>query len=300
MSVVYRPARAQDLEFADTLVVSSINDLTVRHGFGPMAASSPPNFQLFSLKDDADGLWVAEEDGRILGFAWSWVCGDMWFLAQLFVSPDHQGRSIGNELIKRTLDHAEKSSASNKVLITFSFNTVSQGLYIRHGLFPRFPIYSVSVPREHLIGRLNGPQFKCAPLDEEASTLGRLVQADERVLGVSREKHHRYLINDSQTRGFNLYDGNDWAGYAYVDTGGHIGPVAVLESGAVAIAFRTVLRLAAESGASQVSAFLPGASEAALNAAVDHGMRIKFPMLLMSSRDFGNWAQYLPRNPGFM
>lgn len=300
MSVVYRPARAQDLEFADALVVSSINDLTVRHGFGPMAASSPPNFQLFSLKDDADGLWVAEEDGRILGFAWSWVCGDMWFLAQLFVSPDHQGRSIGNELIKRTLDHAEKSSASNKVLITFSFNTVSQGLYIRHGLFPRFPIYSVSVPREHLIGRLNGPQFKCAPLDEEASTLGRLVQADERVLGVSREKHHRYLINDSRTRGFNLYDGNDWAGYAYVDTGGHIGPVAVLESGAVAIAFRTVLRLAAESGASQVSAFLPGASEAALNAAIDHGMRIKFPMLLMSSRDFGNWAQYLPRNPGFM
>jgi hypothetical protein len=29
-------------------------------------------------------------------------------------------------------------------------------------------------------------------------------------------------------------------------------------------------------------------------------MRIKFPMLLMSSREFGNWAQYLPRNPGFM
>src|SRR2546429_6007207 len=172
MTLVCRPARAQDLELTDTLVVSSINDLTVRHGFGPMAASSPPNFQLFSLKDDADGLWVAEEDGQILGFAWSWACGDMWFLAQLFVSPDHQGRSIGNELIKRTLKHAEKSSASNKVLITFSFNTVSQGLYIRHGLFPRFPIYSVSVLREHLIGRLNGPQFKCTPLDEETSTPG--------------------------------------------------------------------------------------------------------------------------------
>jgi GNAT superfamily N-acetyltransferase len=300
MTVVCRPGHAEDLELADALVVSSINDLTVRHGFGPMAASSPPNFQLFSLKDDAGGLWVAEEDGQILGFAWSWVCGDMWFLAQLFVSHDHQGRSIGNELIKRTLDHAEKSGASNRVLITFSFNAVSQGLYIRHGLFPRFPIYSVSVPREYLIGGLNGPQFKCAPLDEEASTLGRLVQADERVLGVSREKHHRYLINDSRTRGFNLYDGNDWAGYAYVDAGGHIGPVAVLQSNAVAIALRTALRLAAESGASQVSAFLPGASEAALNTAIDHGMRIKFPMLLMSSREFGNWAQYLPRNPGFM
>src|SRR5439155_3548215 len=75
MSVVCRPARAQDLEFANTLVVSSINHLTEQHGFGTMAISSPPRFQSFSLNDDADGLWVAEEDGRILGFAWSWVSG---------------------------------------------------------------------------------------------------------------------------------------------------------------------------------------------------------------------------------
>jgi ribosomal protein S18 acetylase RimI-like enzyme len=300
MSVVCRPARIQDLEFADALVVSSINDLTERHGFGPMAVSSPPRFQIFSLRDDPDGLWVAEEDNRILGFAWSWVCSDVWFLAQLFVSPHHQGRSIGNELIKRTLEHAEKAGASNRVLITFSFNTVSQGLYIRHGLLPRFPIYSVGASREHLVGRSQGPQLDFTPLKEEASTLRRLVQADERVLGVSREKHHRYLINDSGTRGFNLYDGSDWVGYAYVDVGGHIGPLAVMESHAIAPAFRTALHLAAESGSSRISAFLPGTSVAVLNTAMEHGMRIKFPMLLMSSREFGNWVQYLPRNPGFM
>lgn len=114
--------------FGAQLVVASINDLTQRHGFGPMAAPHPPNFQLFSLKDDPDGLWVAEEANEILGFAWSWVCGDLWFLAQLFVSPGHQGRSIGNELLKRTLEHAQKSNVTNRALITFTFNTVSQGL----------------------------------------------------------------------------------------------------------------------------------------------------------------------------
>ena len=300
MTVVYRPARAQDLEFTDTLVVASINDLTERHGFGPMAARSPPKFQLFSLNDDADGLWVAEEGERILGFAWSWVCGDMWFLAQLFVSPDCQGRSVGNELIKRTLDHAEKLGASNKVLITFSFNTVSQGLYIRHGLLPRFPIYSVSASREQLIGNLHGSQYDVTPLQADAPTLRRLAQADQRVLGVSREKHHRYLITDGVATGFNLYDGGDWAGYVYVDAGGHIGPLAVMEPHAVAPAVRTALHLAADSGSARISAFLPGAGEAALNLAMEHGMRIKFPMLLMSSREFGNWSQYLPRNPGFM
>ncbi|HEY6219213.1 MAG TPA: GNAT family N-acetyltransferase, partial [Gemmatimonadaceae bacterium] len=288
------------LEQADRLVVSSINDLTQRHGFGRMAVASPPNFQSFSLADDPDGLWIAEEDDRILGFAWSWVCGDMWFLAQLFISPGHQGRRIGNELIKRTLEHAEKSNAGNKALITFAFNKVSQGLYIRHGMFPRFPIYSVNVARDHLVATLQGPQLACSPIEEDAASLRRLSLADQRVLGVSREKHHRYLAKDAGTRGFNLHDGNDWIGYVYVDVGGHIGPLAVTQPEAVATAFRTALNLAAKIGSPHISAFLPGASEAALSIAMEHGMQIKFPMLLMSSRDFGTWAQYLPRNPGFM
>jgi ribosomal protein S18 acetylase RimI-like enzyme len=150
MSLTYRPARAEDLATADALVVASINDLTVRHGFGPMAAASPPNFQLFSRKDDPDGLWVAEDNGDIVGFAWSWVSSDLWFLAQLFVDPAQQGRGIGNELIKLTLEHARKSNAAHKALITFTFNRVSQALYIRHGLFPKMPIYFFAAPREQV------------------------------------------------------------------------------------------------------------------------------------------------------
>src|SRR5262249_4816713 len=60
MPLVYRPAREQDLERAQELVVRSINELTERHGFGTMAVVRPTKFQSFSLKDDPDGLWVAE------------------------------------------------------------------------------------------------------------------------------------------------------------------------------------------------------------------------------------------------
>ena len=297
MPILCRRAREEDLERSDQLVVASINDLTQRHGFGPMAAAHPPEFQLFSLKDDAGGLWVAEEADEILGFAWSWVCGDLWFLAQLFVSPDHQGRSIGNELLIRTFEHAKKSGATNRALITFSFNTVSQGLYIRNGLFPRLPIYNFSVSRELLMGRFQGQQFRPVLLEETASDLQKLANIDARVLGVSREKHHRYLLNDRSTRGVGLYSGEDCVGYAYVSTGGHIGPLAVARPDALDSAFRTALALAADP---QVSAFLPGASEAALRTAVEHGMRITFPMLLMSTHDFGDWTGYLPRNLGFI
>jgi len=300
VSAVCRPARLQDLEQADALVVRSINDLTERHGFGPMAVPRPPRFQLFSLEDDPDGLWVAEDSGQIVGFAFSWVCGDLWFLAQLFVAPDQQGGGIGNELLKRTLNHAQKAGATNKALITFAFNRASQGLYIRHGLFPRLPLYFFSVPRESLRGRLQGAQFRCAPLENSATHLHTLAQIDARALGISREKHHRFLIGDNGTRGVALYTGDDCVGYAYVSAGGHVGPLAVVQPDAMGTAFGTALNLAAEGGSSQVSALLPGTSEAILSIALEHGMRITFPMMLMSTRDFGEWSQYLPRNPGFM
>ena len=300
MPIVYRPARADDLERADGLVVQSINDLTERHGFGPRMAPRPPSFQLFSLADDPDGLWVAEEAGRILGFAFSWACGELWFLAQLFVSPDHQGRGIGNELLTRTMAHAKKTGAVNKALITFTFNGAAQGLYIRHGLFPRVPIYECNIARELLMKRLQAAQLRSVSLEDTSAHRQILAGIDARALGVSREKHHRFLINDGMTRGVLLYAGEDCVGYAYVSRGGYIGPLAVAKSDAAGPAFQTALNLAAESGSSQVTAFLPGPCAAAHSIAAEHGMRIVLPMVLMSAQDFGDWSLYLPRNPGFM
>lgn len=299
MPLVCRPAREPDLERADALIVASINDLTERHGFGLMAVPRPPLFQLFSLQDDPDGLWVVEDADRILGFAFSRVCGELWFLAQLFVSPGHQGHGIGDMLLKRTLEHAQKTGATNRALITFAFNRASQGLYIRHGLLPRLPLYFVAASREALATRLHGARYCCVPLENSASHLRSLAEIDAQALGVSREKHHKFLIADGTIKGVALYAGGDCVGYAYVAPDGQIGPLAVRQPGDMGAAFTTALNLAAESGAPQVSAFLPGTSDA-LRIAVEHGMRITIPMMLMSTREFGDWTRHLPRNPGFM
>src|SRR5215471_20571704 len=107
MAVKCRPACMDDLKQADEIVVASINELTERRGFGKIASSHPPNLQAFSLSDDTEGLWVADDDGEIIGFAWSWVCDTLWFLAQLFVAPDRQSDGIGNQLLGKAFAHAQ-------------------------------------------------------------------------------------------------------------------------------------------------------------------------------------------------
>jgi ribosomal protein S18 acetylase RimI-like enzyme len=300
MSLVIRPARADELARAEELVVRSINDLTVRHGFGTIAASRSPDFQAFCLRDDPRGAWLAEDDGEIAGFALSWVCGQLWFLAELFVAPGRQGQHIGNELLERTLRHAKEAGASQRSLITFAFNVVSQGLYVRHGLLPRVPIHLCSAGRESLAASASGPTFRARPIRATAADFELLRQLDVAALDVSREKHHRYLLGDPGTAGVLLDDGSECVGYAYVAAAtGHIGPLAVKHANAMPAAFRTALALAAAGEARQISAFVPGPSDA-LGIAAASGMRFTLPMMLMSASEPGDWTRYLPRNPGFM
>jgi GNAT superfamily N-acetyltransferase len=207
MSVVFRPARIEELQQAQELVVRSINDLTERHGFGPMASLRPAAFQIFSFNDDPRGLWIAENNAEIVGFAFSWVCGDLWFLAELFIAPSMQGSGIGSELLRRTLQHADQAAAKIKALITFTFNTVSQGLYIRHGMFPRLPIYMFNVNREKVISELWRAHMEYRRIEASSSDLGTLAAIDLGALGVAREKHHKHLLDDSAMKGYLLYRG---------------------------------------------------------------------------------------------
>ncbi len=298
MAISYRHARAEELQRAEELVARSINDLCARHGFGQIASLRPPHFQLFSLSDDPDGLWVAEDDGEISGFAFSWVSDGLWFLAELFVAPGRQGSGIGKELLRRAFDHAGKAGASRMALITFAFNTVSQGLYIRHGLVPRVSLSFVRADRDALESHARGPALEATPIS--AGDLSRLAEIDRNALGVSREKHHRYLATDPSIGGVVLRDGRDVVGYAYVNADGHVGPLAVTRPDATEAAFRTAIRIAMDRGAAQATAFLPGGNDAAFAVASAYGMRVTFPFVLMSSRAFGDWTRYLPRNPGFM
>ncbi|MDB5649701.1 MAG: putative acetyltransferase protein [Hyphomicrobiales bacterium] len=265
-----------------------------------MASPSVPRFQAFSLQDDPRGLWTAEEDGRPVGFAWSWACEDFWFLAQLFVKPGLQGGGVGRTLLQRTLAHAADIGARNRALITFAFNTVSQGLYIQHGFLPRFPLYLMSIPRERFGGHVPDQVLEVSPLDGSDAETSLLSELDRFALGFSRAKHHGLLAGEPGIRALGFSQGGRLVGYCYISQSGHIGPFAVASPELAVAGFETALAVAAEGAVESISCLVPGSNASVLRCAAAAGLRIKFPMLAMSTDELGNWSCYLSRNPGFM
>ena len=206
-------------------------------------------------------MWIAEADGEIVGTAFSWVCGDLWFLAELFIAPRLQGSGIGSELLRRTLQHADQAAAKVGALITFPFNTVSQGLYIRHGMFPRLPLYMFSVDRDGVANRRRPALLKYRRAEASPPDLGTLAAIDLSALGVSREKHHKFLLDDAAMQGFLLYADDDCIGYAYVASTGHVGPLALTRGDAMAEALGTAFAIAAEAPSDQIRRSFPAAAK---------------------------------------
>jgi len=60
------------------------------------------------------------------------------------------------------------------------------------------------------------------------------------------------------------------------------------------------LRCALESGPSKVSMIVPGRADVVMRAVLALGLRIDEPYVLMASRPFGSWGNYLVRAPGFL
>ena len=256
MPISIRAARNEDLQIAAALVQRSINDLWTRHGFEPSMPLRPPLFQAFCLSEDASGLWIAEDGGAIIGFGFSWTLADFWYLAQLFVEPGKQARGVGGELLQKTLLHAERLKATNRALITFAFNTSSIGLYTKHGLYPRQPLFRISAPASEVQRRLRSSRYALRPIAARAP-VDWLGQIDSDILGFRRDRHHEFLLRTDAT-GFRIEEGDSAVGYAYVSPEGHIGPLAVAPGADTAEVVSAAMEAALSLQPQQLSLIAPG------------------------------------------
>lgn len=114
--VLFRPMRPDDVSTAERVSDESFLDLdrrvfrrdqrdpeprTAEHRAGWIARTH------HFLRTDPGGSWVADDDGTMVGFATSTRREGTWILATYAVSPTHQGRGIGKQVLDLALTHSE-------------------------------------------------------------------------------------------------------------------------------------------------------------------------------------------------
>ncbi len=304
----YRLAKASDIPSVAGVFATAIDDVNRKHGFldEPTSASPPDPQYAFCLRKDPGAFWVAEDRGHVVGYSLSFLRGSLWFLGDLFVRPEWQGKGIGGALIERTLGSWSGSrKITNMVVITPAFNMASVSLYMRHGMLPRQPLYFARATREAVAGGLVGDGKRKELELKESEDFGKssalLDSVHRRALGFPAGWHNEFFFDVLRSRCLIFRKRGRPVGYSFVRSDGRVGPLVMVKSAPLfAEAFDLTLRAALEGGAESIRMFFAGTNGTAVRMAIRCGFRIEYPQLFLSSRPTGDFQNYLFYSPGLM
>ena len=245
---------------------------------------------------------------EVIGFGIAVQREHLWFLSQLYVLPQEQGRGIGRALLTQIMPSLPAASpavpgqgpgpaAADRVhgvlaMCTDSAQPVSNGLYARYGIVPRMPVFNlVGTPKPSMLSRL--------PAAVEAVPFGQsdpkaaIATVDRAVLGYAHETDHAYLRATGRTGFVYRSDDGEPIGYGYSSEVGRFGPVALLDETLTAPVLGHLMNAIRPRGATTV--WVPGANDRAMVALLRAGLRIEgFPALLCWTRSFARFESYLP------
>jgi GNAT superfamily N-acetyltransferase len=126
--VATRRATTEDVDVIAAIAMSAFEHYTERIGAPPI-----PMGVDYAQHVANDHVWVAEEDGRVVGFAVLVEQDDHLLLDVLAVGPDAQGRGIGTLLLRLTDDEARRLGHTEVRLFTNAPMTENIAYYPRHG-----------------------------------------------------------------------------------------------------------------------------------------------------------------------
>ena len=298
-SVEYRPGNAADDYDLFLILEQALDDLAGRMGFAGESGSEDgaalaqlwrskrPLYQ--HLRQTAVQFWVAQQDGQTVGFARTILRDGVQELTELFVKPGTQSSGLGRGLMERAF---ATEGASNRVIIATS-DFRAQALYLKAGVFPRFPIYFFERAPE-AVPFATDLQF--VPLRNKAETVARLGEIDADVLGFRRDVDHQWFLANRQ--GF-LYvrDGRP-AGYGYV--GESSGPFALLDAADFPAVLAHAESTAHAAGQTEFGVEVPMVNETAVTYLLARNYKMDvFMAMFMSERPLGHFDRYLVTSPPF-
>ena len=289
--VTYRRATEADFLATWSVFIEAAADLARRNAWPAVdRGSTPPerflDFRRSAVRHDPDGFWVAEAGGLVIAFGIAVQRGHVWYLAALHVRPAFQGRGIGAELVRRTLDAARPDS-----LLTVGAdarNPISNALYGRFGMFPSITLLEVSGPtrpaQEH--GR-----FRLEPEAPPAADLARL---DRLLLDAPRPEDHAFWATTPAVHAYTLRSAGGVAGYVYLQADGALGPIAVADPARLPAAVDLAIGEAASLGATTARVRIPGVARSTIADLLARGWRYgDGATLVLTSGPWGHWEGYV-------
>jgi GNAT superfamily N-acetyltransferase len=283
-----RRADEEDLSVLAKIFASSAGDLLAR--FRPQTDELlpvDPEERLPTYRHlYATGALLVAEDPEPVAFSAAIVRDGVWFLSQLWVLPERQGRGIGASLLDETLAWGRSASAFSVIA---SPHPGAQTLYLRRSMFPLWMQIDMTVDA---VDAGEMPEGAEALSEEDRKWLE---QIDREVRGVARPVDHDFWQRSAS--GVALRRAGRTEGYVYAWPPGGWGsrPMSKIGPGAVRDPrdMPSLLAAARHLVDGPVTVAVPSTNWSALNELIRLGFRPSGTNTFMASRPLPDGSRYL-------
>jgi GNAT superfamily N-acetyltransferase len=297
MAITYRVGTIEDSHSVFQAFIRTIMDYGTRMNVMAITGGNDPDVieslwkkrkTMFEyLATAAAQFWVAELDGKIVGYARSMEHDGMQELTEFFVLPEQQSCGVGGELLMRAFPKTE--ARYRTVIATLDERALYR--YMKMGVYGRFP-FKYFYRKAETVEVKTDLRIEPAQLKLHIQDINRI---DRELISHTRENLHRWIITDRN--GFVYKRNGGIVGYGYV--GSSSGPFAVLDENDFPAVLAHAESLMAKIGAN-FGVETPLINTKAIQYFVERKYQIdSFSAIFMSNVPFGKLENYLCFSPEF-
>ena len=295
-----RPGTVEDSLTVFTLFEETWADLSRRHGHDEPTSFSDPEAMSRMWKErrslynhlatSAAEFWLAEEGGYPIGFSRSIIRGDVQTLTEFFVRPNRQSSGVGKALLDCAFSRSDLPYRS--ILATLEPN--AQSLYLRTGVYPRFPVYYFGRKPKTMAMDTDLTFIPIIPTVEQLAEMGIL---DEEIVGFRRDQDHQWLASDRQ--GFLYERRGQTVGYGYM--GKTNGPFLMIDPADFPAVLAHAENLAVLQNRNHFGLEVPMINLSVVNYVLDQKFIMDpFITIMMNNAPYGDYSRYIITSPPFL